>query len=232
MSNYFHAIYGQGGAPAPEPVDLSPVLLWTNPSPTSAFAGQKVSLALTEYAGVIIEYNLSGEIASTISRVYVKKSDNLNPSSGFYFGSGCGSNRGISRGISVVDNEGITFLNGVDGITQDSSASIIPVKIYGVKEYVVEPVGTQMKISASSNNGTENYGNFNIVNCKFNKLKIISYDKIENSFAGYPKITVGETMYERPSVGTVIDVLNKNVEIAALASNSGYKSTGILVEFL
>ena len=54
----YQGIIGGGSSPV-EPVDLSPVLLWTNPSPTSEFAAQTVSLDLTEYNGVIVEFNKS-----------------------------------------------------------------------------------------------------------------------------------------------------------------------------
>ena len=93
-----------------------------------------------------------------------------------------------------------------------------------------EPVSTQMMITASSNLGTENYGRLAIENCKFNKLKIISYGNIENAFDNYPKITVGETIYNRPSTETIIDVLNKKLEIDVVSIKSNYESTNIVVE--
>ena len=222
----YQGIVGGGSSPV-EPEDLSPVLLWTNPSPTSAFAAQTVSLDLTNYIGVIVDF-INDDVNYTRSRVYAKKSDSF---SSFPIGAGyVSSTNAYSRNIVNVSDTGVQFSDAAT--TSAQNQFVIPFKIYGVKEYVVEPVGTQMKISASSNNGTENFGNLTIENCKFNKLKIISYENIENSFADYPQITVGEAVYKRPSVGTVIDVLDKNVVIRAVASVSGYKRTGILVEFL
>ena len=115
------------------------MLLWTNSNPGAAFAAQTVSLDLTEYAGVIVEYNISELNTQLISRIYLKKNDNLSPLSGWYFGAGAGTNRAFSRGISQINNEGISFLDCVDGVTNPTNTGMIPTKIYGVKEYIVEP---------------------------------------------------------------------------------------------
>ena len=154
----YQGIIGGGSSPV-EPEDLSPVLLWTNPSPTSPFEAQTVNLNLADYAGVIIEFNLSIVRTYTISRVYVKKSENLSHESAYYFGSGSGlNNNSNSRGISAVNNEGISFLNSYEGSTVNNE-TLIPTKIYGVKEYVVEPVGqlknvTEVYDLSVSGNGT------------------------------------------------------------------------------
>ena len=134
----YQGIIGGGSSPV-EPVDLSPVLLWTNPSPASNFAAQTVSLDLTEYAGVIIEYNLSTEDLFPISRIYVQKNDNFYQKPPYYFGCGSGAERAISRGVSQINDEGIAFLDEITGLSDHNNNLLIPSKIYGVKKYVVEP---------------------------------------------------------------------------------------------
>ena len=67
----YQGIIGGGSSPV-EPVDLSPVLLWTNPSPSTEFAAQTVSLDLTEYAGVIIEFH-QNNTQSYGTRTHIKK---------------------------------------------------------------------------------------------------------------------------------------------------------------
>ena len=145
----YQGIIGEGSSPV-EPEDLSPVLLWTNPSPTSEFAAErKVELDLTNYTGVIIEFKYTNDDDFVCNRTYVKKVDILNKkltdNSNVYFGGGCGytssSGSWASRGriILSVDNSGVTFGNG--GYANSAANSfLIPIRIYGVKEYVVEPV--------------------------------------------------------------------------------------------
>lgn len=130
--SYFHAIYGQGEAPAPEPQDLSPVLLWTNPSPTSAFTAQTVNLDLTVYTGVIVEFYHGDAQQYVSSRVYVKKTDDFSKK----FGGGFVVDAAYAKNILALNDEGIQFDNG-----SPNNTACIPYKIYGVKEYVVEPVG-------------------------------------------------------------------------------------------
>lgn len=133
----FHAIYGEGGVgptpgPTPTPTDLEPVLLWENPSTT--MVAETVTLDLTEYAGVLIESQSYMGSGGSGSRLYVKKGErlsagrnNANDSSG-----------GGSRAVTVTDS-GVTFEECY--FTADkNNAGIVPTKIFGVKEYVVEPV--------------------------------------------------------------------------------------------
>lgn len=132
----YQGIIGGGSSPVEpvEPVDLSPVLLWTNPSLSGDFAAQKVSVDLTDYVGAIIEYT-SRSAASITSRAFVKKSDALNTlfGSGYYDGG-----NGHGRNITAIDDSGITFGNNYYSSTENNGF-VKPYKIYGVKEYVVEP---------------------------------------------------------------------------------------------
>ena len=144
----YQGIIGGGSSPV-EPVDLSPVLLWTNPSPGSEFEAQTVSLDLTEYSGVIIEFNQTDTRQRLTTRVYAKKTDDLS-----IFGCGFIADTAIARNILAVNNNGIQF-----GAVNTGTEVCIPSKIYGVKEYVVEPVGqlknvTEVYDLSVSGNGT------------------------------------------------------------------------------
>lgn len=218
----YQGIIGGGSSPV-EPVDLSPVLLWTNPSPTSEFTAQTVSLDLSEYAGVIVEFYHGDNQQYVSSRVYVKKTDNFSNK----FGGGFVVDAAYAKNILALNNEGIQFDN-----TNPNNTACIPYKIYGDKEYVVEPVGTQMGIYAYGNNASEQYANCVIENCKFKKLKVVRYENIASSESSYPKITINNVANERPAVGTVFDVYDKKVSIISWAGEAGYAKVGIVVEFI
>ena len=138
----YQGIIGGGSSPV-EPVDLSPVLLWTNPSPTSEFDAQKISLDLTEYAGVIIEYYTNSTDQTICSRVYVKKDDTRN-GAGFF-----DSTYNYCRNVTI-DNTGVTFTVAKYKQYETINASILPYKIYGVKEYVVDSNLSKNDISNGS----------------------------------------------------------------------------------
>lgn len=150
----YQGIIGGGSSPV-EPVDLSPVLLWTNPNTRSEFIAQTVNLDLTDYAGVIVEFYLASESEQrqfVASRVYVTREDATKAA----FGGGAmlsfGSSSSLQRNVKMNDT-GVIFGEGYVDATVTSYA-MIPYKIYGVKEYVVEPV-TSKKIVPSD------YVNFN-----------------------------------------------------------------------
>ena len=121
---FYHALTGNGGTE-----DLEPVLLWTNPSPTTEFAAQTVSLDLTDYAGVIIEFHQT-DTQSFGTRTYIKKNDTVNGITGAGYVDGSNTN-GLARNVTVTDS-GVVFGTG--------NIDCVPNKIYGVKEYVVEPI--------------------------------------------------------------------------------------------
>lgn len=127
---FYHSLIGKGETPTE---DLSPVLLWENPNITGAFAAQTVNLDLTEYAGVIIEFN-QGHISDNMrlgSRSYFKKTDIF--SNGIGVGWIGSSGTAYARNIVKVDNTGVQFGDG------SSTNYNIPIAIYGVKNYIVEP---------------------------------------------------------------------------------------------
>ena len=152
----YQGIIGRGSSPV-EPVDLSPVLLWTNPSPGTEFAAQTVSLDLSEYAGVIVEFNANTNTSNypTCTRVFCKKSD---PE---YFGGGAVPASGALGRTLRITNEGVFFGNGFSAASTANDTAI-PTKIYGVKEYVVDS-----NISA----GTITSGK--TVNCNIGDLIVI-----------------------------------------------------------
>lgn len=130
---FYHALTGNGGSAPVE--DLEPVLLWTNPNPKIDFDTQTVSLDLTDYAGVIVEMNANTDTSNytTCTRVFCKKSD---PD---YFGGGVAVAGGALGRTFSVTNEGVFFGKGY--LTNSiANGNAVPTKIYGVKEYVVEPV--------------------------------------------------------------------------------------------
>lgn len=126
-------IYGVKSTIVVEKTELedAPQLLWTNPNPSTAFATQTISLDLSDYEGVIINFNAYTTNQTLAARAYVKKGE-----SGIGGGHVSSSGSGRSRNIEVKEN-GVTISNTkIDGSTDNSA--LIPVNIYGVKHAVVE----------------------------------------------------------------------------------------------
>ena len=143
----FHAIYGKGGV-SPEPggniYGEVQTLLWTNDSPTSPFPRKTISLDLTDYDGVIVEYapNIT-ETTKIISRVKCAKSSNN-------IGSGNITTLGIARFIHTVDDNGVVF-GDCYASTVDNN-NLIPIKIYGYKQYETGRItGEAGSVSFSTN---------------------------------------------------------------------------------
>lgn len=110
-------------------------LLWTNASPTSAFAPQSIDLNFSDYDYLIIDFNVVGQASvydTTPHQIYMCKNEPGNyrvnavhnmfttryfviTSNGFYFNSG-----------------GYFGIYGGDTITEDNNLNI-PYQIYGVK---------------------------------------------------------------------------------------------------
>ena len=111
--------------------------LWTNASPTSSFASQKVSLDLTNYSGVDIEVGYNNGADAPINTfecpigryVRVVVVGPLSTSSSIY---------GVSR-AAEVDADGITFGDttskafNTSGNGEINNARAIPLNIYGIK---------------------------------------------------------------------------------------------------
>ena len=132
---FYHALTGNGGTE-----DLEPVLLWENSSPTAAFNPQTISLDLTDYAGVIIEFNESAVMQTIAGRLYCKKTDNYSRFVGVGFVTPDQSQVATSaRCIIKVDNNGVEFGNSATNNAGNNQTILIPIRIYGVKEYIVEP---------------------------------------------------------------------------------------------
>ena len=128
---FYHALTG-GNTPTE---DLSPVLLWENSSPTADFNAQTISLDLTDYAGVIVEFRKTTSSTKINTRLYAKKNEDVDE----IFGAGSYYTKGDSntaRGVNVTD-AGVTFAEGYGNMTLNNKTTI-PIRIYGVKEYVVE----------------------------------------------------------------------------------------------
>lgn len=126
----YQGIIGEGSSPV-EPME--PVLLWENPNKSTTFTAQTVSLDLTDYAGVIVEFNRSSssDAQTFANRSFIKKGEE-----------GLGGGNVVSaipasRNVSCND-AGVTFGEGYSA-GESNNNTIIPTKIYGVKEYVVEP---------------------------------------------------------------------------------------------
>ena len=123
----YQGIIGGGSSPV-EPEDLSPVLLWTNPSPENAFTAQTVNLDLTDYAGVLIESTTDG----IGSRNYIKKTE-----TGACGTLGSETGGGVARAATLSGNN--VVFGDAYALNTVTNTAAKPIKIYGIKEYVVEP---------------------------------------------------------------------------------------------
>lgn len=141
---FYHALTGNGGTTPTE--DLEPVLLWTNSNPTARFDAQTISLDLTDYAGVIIEFYAEDDKQTLAARSYLKKDDIINGSN---FGTGHtdATSTAASRNYTI-NNNGVTFSSGYFSNSATTEV-LIPYRIYGVKDYVVEPVNNLQLITTS-----------------------------------------------------------------------------------
>ena len=146
---FYHALTGNGVTE-----DLEPVLLWENSSPTTAFAAQTISLNLTDYTGVIIEFNKSDLQQTIAGRLYCKKTDNYGGYTGVGYVALAGSQVSTSaRCIIKVDNNGVEFGNSATNNLGDHQTILIPIRIYGVKEYIVEASEWELGTFTSSATG-------------------------------------------------------------------------------
>lgn len=111
--------------------NLGAKLLWTNPSPTSAFAGQKIQIDLSKYDGVIVEFNVAKSVSQLLTRAYIRKDDTsvYTGGGGYYSPSETANAASRARSISVSD-DGVTIGKGYTNATDNGSC--IPTKIYGI----------------------------------------------------------------------------------------------------
>ena len=127
-NNIFPLAYAQGGMK----IDL----LWTNPSPTSAFAAQTVSLGLSEYEWLLIN--------SRRSDGYDQYVTYLIPVNGLTQIMSCGQlnvnpTASMMRGVTAT-SIGCTFTTGyASGNSSSNTGWLIPYKIYGIKMSYIVP---------------------------------------------------------------------------------------------
>lgn len=117
----------------------SKVLLWLNPSPTTAFAAQTLSMDLSDYEAVIIRFSYRSNYNTDNQKLY--QLFNYVPKDGIAhwvatsLGSGSTSYL-YGRDVTVTDT-GIVFTNagyGTHGSTSGTDTLyIIPTEIYGLK---------------------------------------------------------------------------------------------------
>lgn len=142
----FHAIYGNGGV-SPEPGGDTygevQTLLWTNPSIHTDFNPQTVTLDLTSYDGVIIEFNTDNTGGALGTRV---KSGKTSIGAGFTSINKDGS---FSRNF-VISNSGVVFDNGYLN-SNPSPGHCVPIKIYGYKQYETGNIEFNWSVSSSTN---------------------------------------------------------------------------------
>lgn len=103
-------------------------LLWTNPSPTSSFASQTVSVDLSDYAGVLIVCKQHKSVESYFNFLSLTVAESIR----FL----CGSGK-LSFRNATVSSAGVVFTDGsyvntygTDAVNNDY---VIPYKIYGIR---------------------------------------------------------------------------------------------------
>lgn len=149
---FYHSLYGKDGVTPTPSVTYGEVqvLLWENPSPSSTFSAQTITLNLSDYDGVIIDVYGYTTQQYVQSRVKYFKNDSYNNDLGCGYK---GDSTSASRQIVMVDDNGVTFGNGYSGSSIDNS-ECIPFKIYGYRKYndtdVTGIISNVMFISGSS----------------------------------------------------------------------------------
>lgn len=120
---------------------FSPTLLWTNASPTAAFADQTLPLDLTDYSWIIVEYGTNFYFNTNVSLFPVPS---LTPPAGYttynsLFGlNASGSGVVISERKCQISTSGITFLSGTTLDTYAASSQSTnnqvcrPLRIWGI----------------------------------------------------------------------------------------------------
>lgn len=98
-------------------------LLWTNSSPTSAFAAQTINLDLSKYNYIIVEFLSNTSYQVIRSRTILNKNDTD------YFGAGFTTTNSYTRNVSFNDT-GVTFGVGKMDTTANNT-NVVPYKIYG-----------------------------------------------------------------------------------------------------
>ena len=112
-------------------VDVAPVLLWTNASPSSQFSAQTVSFNANNYDALLLEARFSiSDVRFAVRYVpfglqeRMMATQTTDPS--------YGTNGQYNRGVYNVSKTGIRFTEGASG-TNPTNAAFIPTRIWGVK---------------------------------------------------------------------------------------------------
>lgn len=107
-------------------VNVKPVLLWQNASPSSAFGAQTVSVNGSGYDGYLIEVRFSTSDATTGVALIPVETSKMTVAAVY-----SGVAPAATRGISSTSLSGVVFGYGAYGSTDNNKA--IPTRIWGVK---------------------------------------------------------------------------------------------------
>lgn len=101
-------------------------LLWTNPNPTSLFASQTISLNLSNYSHVLVEFCMyaSGDTKQVMASFYASITK--------YLIASCAMGNTLIHRECQINSANIIFDSGYVGANVNNSACI-PYKIYGIK---------------------------------------------------------------------------------------------------
>jgi hypothetical protein len=108
-------------------------LLWTNSNPSSKFDAQTVSIDLSAYSKVVVEYQMSN-MYSDIGSQHQKEIFDIGENRTVYGAFKFDGNWGYStrRSISVTTN-GVIFGQGYWNGSGDAGRQNVPLYIYGIK---------------------------------------------------------------------------------------------------
>lgn len=113
-----------------------PVLLWTNPNPTSNFAAQTINIDVSEYKNIGFEYALWPSSTGGTD-IYKTILDKKTPYMQLSLMAGYGQNNGVYwRNITIGDGT-MTFTNGLSPSGQSQANFLIIRKIYGIKNDII-----------------------------------------------------------------------------------------------
>jgi len=106
-------------------------LLWTNPSPTSSFAAQTVSLDLSGYDSVVIDFRFNSSTGRFVRKLGRVGEEMYADMSYNYFGW-----RNVSVQTSGVTFTAYSYYTSYGGGSASSTAdAMIPVRIFGIKGF-------------------------------------------------------------------------------------------------
>lgn len=153
-------------------------LLWTNPSPTTAFSAQTVALDLSSYDEVEVWFNCWRDRPNTSQQIRVKKGTYAIATQGASTNTSSGINPFVvgsyiivqDRPIYVTDT-GVQFGTCTEGASNgtmyNADGSMIPAYIYGIKFERVAPPQLEADIETLATDITIiRVGNLRVLKCK------------------------------------------------------------------